>query len=62
MKCKKIQEIILTDYLDGQLDEKQRSSLGRHLAECKSCKEFSTYAVKNIAGLFFLYEEEWRDP
>ena len=52
MKCKKIQEIILTDYLDGQLNEKQKSSLGLHLAECKGCKEFSTYAMKNIAGLF----------
>ena len=52
MKCKKIREIILTDYIDGQLNEKQRSSLGLHLAECKGCKEFSTYAVKNIAGLF----------
>ena len=52
MTCKKIQEIILTDYLDGQLDGKQRSLLGRHLAKCRGCEKFSIYAIKNIAGLF----------
>ena len=52
MKCKKIREIILTDYIDGQLNEKQRSSLGRHLAECKGCGKFFIYVMKNIAGLF----------
>ena len=52
MKCKKIQEIILTDYLDGQLAERQRSLLSRHLAGCQGCKKFSIYVMKNIAGLF----------
>ena len=52
MKCQRIQEIILTDYLDSQLNEKQRSLLGRHLTECPGCEKFSTYVMKNIAGLF----------
>ena len=52
MKCKKIQEIILTDYVDGQLDEKQRSLLSRHLAECQGCEKFFIYVMKNIAGVF----------
>ena len=52
MKCKKIQEIILTDYLDDQLNEKQKSLIDRHLAGCQGCKSFSIYVRKNITGLF----------
>ena len=52
MKCQRIREIILTDYVDGQLNEKQKSLLGRHLTKCQRCEKFSIYAMKNIAGLF----------
>ena len=52
MKCQRIREIILTDYLDGQLNEKQRSLLVRHLAKCQGCEKFSIYVMKNIAGVF----------
>jgi predicted anti-sigma-YlaC factor YlaD len=38
MKCKKIQEIIFTDYIDNELGEKERAAIDGHLAVCKECR------------------------
>ena len=35
--CKKIQNLILTDYLDGEMD---KSLVEKHIASCKDCKRF----------------------
>lgn len=40
MKCKKIQDIIITDYIDNELDGKARAVIHCHLAACKACREF----------------------
>ena len=40
MKCKHVKELILTDYLDGQLEKEQKSQIEKHLTVCKSCKEY----------------------
>jgi len=43
MNCKRIQELILTDYLD---DEINKESIDQHVANCKECREFLALAKK----------------
>jgi len=40
MNCKKIQELILTDYVDGEMAEDKKILLDGHISECKKCREF----------------------
>jgi predicted anti-sigma-YlaC factor YlaD len=40
IKCKEIRELILTDYLDNEISDKNRIRLNIHFARCKDCKEF----------------------
>lgn len=39
MECREIQDLILTDYLDGQLGEKESNFIKEHLTSCSLCKE-----------------------
>ncbi|MFW6129482.1 MAG: anti-sigma factor family protein [Candidatus Aminicenantaceae bacterium] len=39
MRCKKAKKLI-SDYIDGELDSSQRSSLEEHLKECEECRKF----------------------
>ena len=52
MRCKKIQELILTDYIDGQMEEKQKAPIEKHLDGCPECKEFYASAKKVSTDLF----------
>ena len=48
MNCKRIKELILTDYIDNEMSDAERMRLNIHFAHCHECKElFDT--VKNIA-------------
>jgi anti-sigma factor RsiW len=40
MKCEHVKELILTDYLDGQLEKEQEALLEKHLTICKDCREY----------------------
>ena len=40
MKCEYVKELILTDYLDGQLGKEQKAQIEKHLTVCKGCKEY----------------------
>ena len=40
MKCEDVKELILTDYLDEQLREEQKTQIEKHLAICRDCKEY----------------------
>jgi predicted anti-sigma-YlaC factor YlaD len=44
MNCEHIQELILTDYLDGALAESPKRHLEDHLARCPQCFEFAKAA------------------
>jgi anti-sigma factor RsiW len=48
MNCKKIQEYIITDYIDGQMGDKQKSLIDQHLAHCHACKRYLS-SIKNVA-------------
>lgn len=45
MKCKRIQELILTDYVDDQLSGEWRQFVDDHLTNCPHCRKFAQ-AVK----------------
>lgn len=44
MKCEKIREIILTDYLDGQLGRSGQEDIALHLSQCPACSAFALKA------------------
>ncbi len=44
MKCDKVQELILTDYLDGQINEELKVDIEKHLTSCTDCKEYERVA------------------
>lgn len=52
MKCKNIQELILTDYLDGEMGSEQLKQVERHLAACTDCREFRDAAKQVVAEPF----------
>ena len=52
MNCKKVQEFILTDYIDGEMDERGHAAVEAHLAGCLGCAEFYNAAQKVGNGLF----------
>src|ERR1039457_5160591 len=37
MNCKRIQEFLITVYIDGQMGDKQKSFINQHLAQCPAC-------------------------
>lgn len=40
MKCDQIQEVLLTDYLDQELNGTRLKEVEAHLAACSACREF----------------------
>lgn len=50
--CKVIQNLILTDYLDGEADAQLKARVDAHLASCQECRVFASFAEKRLAALF----------
>ncbi len=46
MNCENYQELILTDYLDVQLDQKKKQEVERHFLSCSSCRELAENAFQ----------------
>lgn len=38
MQCKKIQELLKTDYLDGEVNQRDQQCIREHLAQCADCR------------------------
>lgn len=51
-KCEQIKELILTDYLDGELDKNTVDGIESHLLDCGDCRAFFK-EVKNNTTLPF---------
>ena len=49
-KCEYYKDLILTDYIDGELDKKIAENLERHLLDCGDCRAFFK-EVKNNATI-----------
>jgi predicted anti-sigma-YlaC factor YlaD len=52
MNCKKIQELILTDYIDAQMGDKQKSLIDQHLDLCHDCKEYFRVVKEGVVHPF----------
>ncbi len=58
MKCKKVKELILTDYLDEQLNEDQKKNIEEHLSSCGVCREYELAARKTVIEPFNNVEKQ----
>lgn len=59
MKCNQIQELILTDYLDGELSPELKTQLDRHIASCRECREFLSLSQKHLKDPFIESEQQF---
>ena len=49
MKCKKIKELITSDYIDGELKGVLKEKVEEHLGKCASCRAYEEVLRKNVA-------------
>ncbi|MBN2483926.1 MAG: zf-HC2 domain-containing protein [Candidatus Omnitrophica bacterium] len=61
MNCKKIKDIIITDYIDGQLTSRIRQQIDGHLDRCEECRAFAQ-KVKETVVLPFKPAAQPEDP
>lgn len=48
MDCEKIQNLLMSDYIDGEADEKTRKKIREHLATCGKCREIEKALKEDI--------------
>jgi len=55
MRCEEVRELLMTDYLDGELPSKTAAAVKEHLAGCKACTDLEARirlsAVEPFRGL-----------
>jgi anti-sigma factor RsiW len=51
MDCKKIEEIIFTDYIDGKLTAEAMEDIDRHIASCGKCRALKT-GLSSVGSVF----------
>jgi len=61
MNCKRIKELITTDYIDRELDEKLMKEIAAHLRTCKECGVFEE-SLRKAAIEPFKNIKEVRSP
>jgi predicted anti-sigma-YlaC factor YlaD len=52
MKCKRIRELLLTDYMDGGVDSSLRGEFDRHIAACQACRNYKLSIDSRLSPLF----------
>jgi predicted anti-sigma-YlaC factor YlaD len=52
MNCKKIQKLIMTDYIDGEASGAVASRIKTHLSHCSDCRAFEQ-AVRQKSAILF---------
>ena len=52
MNCKRIQEFLITDYIDGQMGDKAKSFIDQHLAHCPACAGYLSSIKKEAVNPF----------
>jgi len=61
MNCKNIQKLIITDYIDNELDAKSQQNIEQHLSVCKACREFAE-TVRDTVKQPFEHEQYIQPP
>ena len=56
MNCKKVQKLILTDYLDEELNSEQKSEIEAHIAGCQQCHQLEITAKKALVEPYIRLE------
>jgi anti-sigma factor RsiW len=51
-KCNHIKDLILTDYMDDQIDDALKKQVESHLHQCASCRAFALESQENLAVPF----------
>ena len=51
-KCKEILDLILTDYVDGEVDQKIKSEIDAHLLMCADCRRLAQEVARNLVVPF----------
>lgn len=51
-KCDHFKDLILTDYIDGELDKNIAASLESHLLDCNDCRAFFKEVKNNASAPF----------
>lgn len=46
--CKKFQDLILTDYIDGEIDKTAKAKIDTHLVTCADCRRLTEDVKKNL--------------
>lgn len=49
MNCKKIRELIITDYMDQELSKSMQEEVQTHLKTCSGCRVFEQAILKKIS-------------
>jgi len=52
MNCKKIKELILTDYIDNEMSSEEKIRLNIHFARCPGCRKFFDTAKNTVVKPF----------
>jgi len=52
MNCAKIREFLITDYMDGEMNEKMKSIIMNHLSACEGCRQFELELKEKALGPF----------
>lgn len=47
MRCDKVKELLMTDYIDGQLDGQTEKLVRQHLESCAACRAFEASVRKS---------------
>lgn len=58
MRCERIQELLLTDYIDKTLNEKLSHQVDEHIRTCLKCGEFKSAVINKATGPFRLVRAE----
>ena len=52
MNCKRIQEFLITDYIDGQMADEAKSIIDQHLVHCPVCMGYLSSIKKEAVNPF----------
>lgn len=52
MNCKEVQDLILTDYIDGELDMEAFREVNRHIETCKACRVMTEAVIQTVVTPF----------
>jgi predicted anti-sigma-YlaC factor YlaD len=52
MNCKQIKEILITDYIDNELNGEQLMAIDKHLSACVACRQFKQELLVNTINPF----------